>query len=328
MKPEFLSRLRCPQTGQHLSLELDAGIRDTVEIGDGWLVSSDGRYRYPVRGGIPRFVPESNYADSFGMQWNRFARTQLDSHSRQSISAERFWKATGWQPANLRGQWVLDAGCGSGRFAEIALGAGAYVVALDYSSAADACHHNLKHHPNLHVVQGDIYALPFAKASFPFVYSLGVLQHTPDVARAFAALPPMVAEGGSLCVDYYEKTFKSWLLPKYWLRPLTKRVPRLRLFAALERLVPVMLPISRALGRVPGVGKQLMRVVPVVNYDGIYPLTESQLFEWALLDTFDMLAPAYDHPQTAATARRWLEQAGLREIELLRVGHLVGRGRK
>jgi hypothetical protein len=70
-------------------------------------------------------------------------------------------------------------------------------VALDYSSAVDACYANLKHHPNLHVVQGDIYTLPFMQSAFPFVYSLGVLQHTPNVAKAFAALPPMVREGGS-----------------------------------------------------------------------------------------------------------------------------------
>lgn len=291
-------------------------------------MSADGQERYPLRGSIPRFVPESNYADNFGMQWNHFAKTQLDSHSGHPISAERFWKATGLRPQDLVGQWVLDVGCGSGRFAEVALAAGARVVALDYSSAVDACYANLKQHPDLHVVQGDIYALPFAPESFPFVYSLGVLQHTPDVARAFAALPPMLAEGGRLCVDYYEKSPQSRLLPKYWLRPITTRMPKLQLFAALERLVPMMLPISKALARVPMVGKLLKRVVPVVNYDGIYPLTAPQLLEWALLDTFDMLAPAYDQPQSAATARRWLEQAGLREIDVLKAGHLVGRGTK
>jgi len=69
-------------------------------------------------------------------------------------------------------------------------------VALDYSSAVDACYANLKHHPNLHIVQGDIYALPFEPGNFQFVYSLGVLQHTPNVAAAFAALPPMLKGGG------------------------------------------------------------------------------------------------------------------------------------
>jgi hypothetical protein len=92
-------------------------------------------------------------------------------------------------------------GCGAGRFAEVALKAGVKLVALVYSSAVDACYANLKNHPNLHVVQGDFYALPFALCEFPFVYSLDVLQHTPDVAKAFAALPPMVR--GASCVKIF-----------------------------------------------------------------------------------------------------------------------------
>ena len=324
MKPTLLARLRCPKSQQPLQLE--SGEIGESEIESGWLVSDDGQYRYPIRNGIPRFVAEGNYADNFGMQWNHFARTQLDSHSGHPISANRFWKATGWRPEDMKDQWLLDVGCGAGRFAEVALGAGAKVVALDYSIAVDACYANLKHYPNLYVVQGDIYALPFAPASFPYVYSLGVLQHTPDVAKAFAALPPIVAKaGGKLCVDYYEKSFKSALLPKYWLRPLTKRIPKAKLFGTLQRLVPVLLPFSFALGRIPFIGNLLKRLVPVANYEGILPLTETQLHEWALLDTFDWLAPEYDQPQTASMVRQWLDQSEMHRIEVLKAGHLVGR---
>jgi hypothetical protein len=138
----------------------------------------------------------------------------------------------------------------------------------------------------------------------------------------------MVESGGRLCVDYYEKSLKSALLPRQWLRPVTTRMPRDRLFAALETLVPLMLPVSRALGRLPVAGSLLKRLVPVANYEGILQLNETQLREWALLDTFDWLAPEYDQPQTAATAREWLEQAGLTSIEVLKAGHLVGRGVK
>lgn len=326
MKIELLEWLRCPATGSGLVLEGGSHGVDAVE--DGWLVAEDGVHRYPIRNSIPRFVPESNYADSFGTQWNRFRRTQLDSHSGHSVSAERFWQSTAWNPADLNGQWVLDAGCGSGRFAEVALSAGANVIAVDLSSAVDACYANLRHHPRLHVVQGDIYALPLVGGSFPFVYSLGVLQHTPDVARAFAALPPLLRPRGRLCVDYYGKTWKSVLLPKYWLRPITKRVPEAALFATLQKAVPIMLPISRRLGSVPRFGNALKRIVPVVDYHGMLPLSEQQHREWALPDTFDMFAPQYDQPQTRAKVRRWMFDAGMREVEVVNVGHLVARGRR
>lgn len=326
MKVDVLRLLRCPRSDQRLKIvdRLDEGGR----IKSGWLVSEDGHNRYPIRNFIPRFVPESNYADSFGMQWNRFRKTQLDSYSGHPISAGRFWKATGWTPHDVTGQWVLDIGCGAGRFAEVALDAGARVVAVDYSGAVDACYANLKDHPDLHVVQGDIYALPFHPGTFPFVYSLGVLQHTPDVERAFATLPRMVAPGGSLCVDFYEKSWKSLLRPKYWLRPITKRISKARLFAILEWLVPRLLPASRVVGTLPVIGNALRQAIPVANYFNVLPLNEEQQLEWSLLDTFDWFSPEYDNPQKSETVRRWLEQSGLQNVQVSRAGHLVARGTK
>jgi 2-polyprenyl-3-methyl-5-hydroxy-6-metoxy-1,4-benzoquinol methylase len=325
MRPEILEILLCPGTGERLRVE------DAVMVGgcmrSGWLVSADGQHRYPIKNFIPRFVPESNYANNFGMQWNKFRQTQLDSYSGHSISAERFWKATGWRPEDIAGKWVLDIGCGAGRFAEVALKAGAKVVALDYSNAVDACYENLKQYQDLHVVKGDIYALPFIQSFFPFVYSLGVLQHTPDVARAFFALILMVSSGGSICVDFYEKNFKSIFLPKFWLRPITKRIPQEKLFIILESLVPELLPLSRLFAKVPILGRGLKRLVPVANYEGILPLNEKQLFEWSLLDTFDWFAPQFDNPQTKETVECWLEKAGLEQRQVLMASHLVGRGR-
>lgn len=324
MRLKLLEILCCPVTGQDLMPDESTPEADAIE--NGWLVSKDGKHRYPVRNGIPRFVPEVNYADNFGMQWNHFSKTQLDSHSGQPISTERFWKATGWRPDEIEGKWILDVGCGAGRFAEVALNAGANVVALDYSSAVDACYENLKQHPNLYVVQGDVYALPFKKESFPYVYSIGVLQHTPDVKKAFFALPPMLQSSGKICVDFYWKRVRTMLHMKYLLRPLTKRLPQHFLFNLLKKVVPGLLRTSQLLGSVPVMGRFLKRLIPVADYTGIYPLDDKQLNEWALLDTFDMLAPRYDNPQTAADVRKWLEQAGLSDVEVFHAGHLVARG--
>jgi len=296
------------------------------EVESGQLVCERCARAYPITSFVPRFAPAENYAGSFGLQWNRFRQTQLDSHSGQPISRERFFRQTGWLPDDLVGKVVLDVGCGADRFAEIAVSCGANLIALDYSSAVDACWQNLGSCPNLNVVQGDIYHLPFRPASFDFVYCFGVLQHTPDVKQAFMALPAQLRVGGHLAVDVYPKLLGNLLWPKYWLRPLTRRLPSDRLFKLAQWMVRLLLPVSVFLGRIPVVGPKLRYAVPVANYEGVYPLSKTQLHDWAVLDTFDMLAPMHDHPQSVQTLREWFTTGGLSEIQVFRAGLVIGRG--
>lgn len=318
--------MRCPRTGSKLSIEVDETVNGRVKSGT--LTSAVGAHRYPIRHFIPRFVGEENYADNFGLQWNRFRRTQLDSNSGVPISHDRFYRYTGWTADELRDKRVLEVGCGAGRFTEVVLDAGAEVVALDYSSAVDACLENHKSRPNLTVVQGDVYHLPFSPGSFDYVFCLGVLQHTPEVREAFLALAPELRTGGRLAVDVYPKLRSNVLWPKYWLRPLTRTISPSKLFSVVEKLTPKLLPASRALAAVPVIGRRLRYLVPVVDYSGVYPLSKKQLEEWAVLDTFDMLSPAFDSPQTEETLRHWFAEAGLSAIEVFRDGFIVGRGVK
>ncbi len=280
---------------------------------------------YPVVRGVPRFISGDNYALSFGLQWDHFRTTQLDSTTGVPISRNRFLRQSGWDPSQLDGALVLDAGCGAGRFVEVALSCGARVVALDYSGAVDACRSNFSGHPRLEVVQGDICSLPFAARTFDYVYCFGVLQHTPDVRRSFLSLPPVLRPGGRLAVDLYCKSRLHRLLPKYRLRPLTTRMDPVSLFRLVQRITPPLLALSRVVGRIPRVGPRLRYLVPVANYEGVYPLTPSQLVEFATLDTFDMFSPAYDQPQDEGTLAGWFAEAGLADVEVFRDGLLIGR---
>jgi len=297
---------------------------EAVEV-SGALPCEECSRTYPISNGIPRFVPQKNYADNFGFQWNHFSKTQLDSCSGIGISRERLLTSTGWDWSAMKGKRVLDVGCGAGRFAEIALQSGAAVVGVDYSSAIHAAHSNLSHFPHFEAVQGSVYELPFAAGSFDYVYCLGVLQHTPHPAGAFAQLARQLKPGGRITVDVYPFLWTNLLWPKYWIRPITKRVPHQKLFRILERAVPPLLSLSRKMSSVPVVGTKLKYLLPVANYDGMYGLSESQLLEWALLDTFDMLSPEHDHPQSARTLARWFDEANLVDVEIFRKGQLIAR---
>ena len=326
MKYALVPLLWCPECHDSLTLSESRGSNGEAESGS--LDCAGCQIRYPIVRFIPRFVPADNYAANFGFQWNHFKQTQLDSYSGLPISRDRFFQQSKWSPLELAGKRVLDVGCGAGRFAEIALSCGADLVALDYSAAVDACWTNLGTHPRLNVVQGDIYSLPFKAGAFDYVYCFGVLQHTPNVADAFLNLPRQLRPGGHLAVDVYPKLFINIFWSKYWLRPFTKHISQARLFNSVQFLVKLLLPLSRVMGRIPLVGGKLKYAIPVANYEGVFPLSNSQLREWAVLDTFDMLGAAHDHPQSARTLRKWLLDAGLEQVEVFRVGHLVGRGMK
>ena len=90
------------------------------------------------------------------MQWNMFSKTQLDSNSGHPISSNRFWQATGWAPESMKGKWVLDAGCGAGRFLDVSSTSEAEVVGIDISNAIDAARKNLPERENVHYIQASI----------------------------------------------------------------------------------------------------------------------------------------------------------------------------
>jgi len=270
-------------------------------------------------------VPGENYADSFGFQWNKHRKTQLDSFSGLDVSKRRVEEATGW-PADFSGQCILEAGSGAGRFTEILVRTGAEVYSFDYSTAVDANYLNNGHNKNLHLFQGDIFNIPFAPGSFDKVICLGVIQHTPDPAKAFASLASQVKPGGELVIDVYRDDLFARLQWKYLLRPMTKRLDKNKLYKVISRLAPVLVPAARILRQIAG--RAGARLVPIVEYSHL-GLPEKLNKEWAVLDTFDMLSPEYDYPQSLAAVQGWFEKAGFIEVQVRNgLNGVVGKGTK
>ena len=296
---------------------------------------------FPIVNGIPRFVSTDNYAASFGLQWNSFRRTQLDSFTGTTISRDRLQRIAGGSLDVFRGQDVLEAGCGAGRFTEIMLAAGARVFAADISSAVDANRENCAAATGYFVCQADIVHLPLPSEQFDIVACIGVIQHTPDPEATMVALCSHLKPGGRLFIDHYPPNYPMTLSRRLLRRFLLTRssVYSLRfctnLVGWLWPLHRLMWRIFRAspLGRLPLLPKVrslFLRLSPLVDYHDAYPQLGAELLRtWALLDTHDTLTDVYKHLRSREQIETHLSRCGMETIETALAGNgIEARARK
>lgn len=311
---ETLLEVLC-EPGTRSALELRNAETREGEIWTGTLRSTSSGKEYAIRDGIPRFVPGDEYTDSFGFQWNRFSQVQLDSANGAPYSRRRFDAEISFTAAEARGKWMLDGGCGCGRFAEIAAETGANVIAFDYSSAVDAARRNLTGKPNVHFVQGDLLNPPIKPGALQFAYSIGVLQHTPDPRKAFSSILEMLEPGGKFGFTIYGRRWYTYCYSKYWLRPITRKIDGPKLLSMIESAMPFWFGVTDVLFRIPGLGKVFQFLIPVANYVDKTEFTREQRYQEAILDTFDMLSPSFDEPMSPEEAEVILNQFKVTDLQ-------------
>jgi SAM-dependent methyltransferase len=273
-------------------------------------------------------VPKNNYARSFGLQWKKYQKTQLDSHTGHPISADRLARCLGGDLDVVTGKRVLEAGCGAGRFTEVLLDHGAHVCACDLSQAVEANYANHRGRANYFVAQGDILSLPFPDGSFDYVVCLGVIQHTPSPEETIQALARYVRPGGTLVIDHYAEgaalnrvgqVFRRFLLglPASWRLPVCSGV------------VHAFWPVHRLVRRFPRLWR-LKTLSPVFDYSDALPfLSPRQLKEFALLDTHDAHTDYFKHLRTPEQIAACLHGLGLEEVTVWKGGNGVeARARK
>lgn len=301
MKESLIQYLVCPDCRGTLDLAIQT--REEKEIVRGTLRCRCCTQVYPITKGVPRFVGTDSYSKSFSFQWKVHRTIQVDSLAGHDQSFKTFVKKTGFTESELKEKLVLDVGCGTGRYMEVAVKLGAEVIGVDLSYAVDAAYRNMGWRQGLHVVQADVFRLPFGPHAFDAIYSIGVLHHTPSTREAFLCLPPLLKPRGLIAIWVYAWA-GEWSVFLDRLRALTVRVPSPMLYG----LCWVCVPMLHAMACLPLLWRIAWRIPTSDGHRGLI---------WDVLDTFDLWSPRYQWKHTEPEVREWFEKGGLTDVSAL-----------
>lgn len=302
MKHNLIDILACPECGSNLKLQIYE--MENGEIKSGRLICEKDLHNYKIVNFIPRFVLNDDYVDNFSFEWDKHKQTQFDSISGINESETMFKQKTGIDLAGLNGKLVLDVGCGSGRYMEIVQKYGGHIVGIDLSYSVDVAFKNLGIKENVHVIQADVFKLPFKKEIFDYIFSIGVLHHTPNTKKAFECLPKLLKKGGEIAIWVYSNEGLSMKLinaVSWFYRLTTTRLPKQWIYWFSYISLPLYYP---------------KRIKPLeVILTLLLPTSTHKLKDWRVLDTFDWYSPKYQWKHTHKEVMKWFSDMGLMEVK-------------
>jgi SAM-dependent methyltransferase len=180
---------------------------------------------------------------------------------------------------DLRGQSVLDVGCGTGWFSREAARRGARVTSLDI---ALQLLHETRRKVETGRVNGDACALPFASGSFDLVISSECIEHTLDPRQALREIHRVTRPGGRLLVTVPNQVwhFSATIAHVFKLRPyegyehwlgwweirrilggLHARIDQMRGFHLVPPLFRPTWPVLRRIDRLgPTIGPAMLNI--------------------------------------------------------------------
>ena len=278
--------------------------------------------RYAIRSGIPDFVDletgndasleaiKSATVSQFGYEWRHYkdwgwleAYPDVADAERKFLGAlienteAAFSGKSMLSDSDLdTGKWVLDAGCGNGRFTNQAARRGANVVGVDIGDGTVSAFAHTRHLENVHILRGDLFNLPLVKDAFDTIFSIGVLMHTGDAEKAFREIVCRVKPGGHVVAHVYGRGRQSYEIIDRTLRAVTVKLPVSfqMLFAKGAAAVARWFLASQDRERY-----FWQKIYPHIN---LLP-TDHHMFDW-------WSAPVATH-HTIGEVSDWFESAGL-----------------
>jgi uncharacterized protein YbaR (Trm112 family)/ubiquinone/menaquinone biosynthesis C-methylase UbiE len=208
MKRQVLDVLCCPKCKHDLTLIETQIVGE--EIIEGFLNCNNCQILFEISKGVPRMIIDTDnrkeIAESWDFEWAKVAEGMFEEGGNvygitEEEELNRFFRYLAVAPGDLRGKFILDAGCGRGRLIKPLAKHGAVVFGMDVSSTLVDVYEDCKRYENANIIQADILNLPFRIDMFNYVWAMGSIFLTGNTKRAFENLSNLVKSSGKLFVS-------------------------------------------------------------------------------------------------------------------------------
>jgi len=142
---------------------------------------------------------DKRVVDEFGEEWLKFHDF---TDKRIKAAAEEYFDIIDQTIVN-KNTYVLDIGCGTGRWTKYLASKAGFIEAVDPSNAIFAADNLLRNVDNVRLSKASVDTLPFPDETFDFAMSVGVLHHVPNTQQALIDCVKKVKKGGYFYVYLY-----------------------------------------------------------------------------------------------------------------------------
>lgn len=196
--------LRCPLCGKDFSPQADI------------LVCTEG-HSFPYKKNIIDFSSaeeidpiQQRSKRSFGVEWTKYYANLGWSSKDLAHETEMFLTYTRAMPNFFSDNIVIDAGCGNGRYINVINRISSppprLIIGIDVSDSIFVAAKNCSVFNNVLFIKMNLNLLPkILKEPVDYIYSIGVLHHTPDAKESFYDLAQCVRQQGFFSLFLYGK---------------------------------------------------------------------------------------------------------------------------
>jgi SAM-dependent methyltransferase len=264
--------------------------------------------------------------DSFGEEWKSFHGF---SHKDLQWLGDKYFDVVTSAMLNNTMK-VIDIGCGSGRIIKYLKGRYGHITGIDPSKAIFVANELIGREDAVELIQTSTDNIPFPDNYFDFGYSLGVLHHIPDTAKALNDCIKKIRPGGYFLLYLYYSLdnkpfyFRIFFFLSNLVRRVVSKMPlKLKKISCDILAVILYLPFVGLCRffkflRIP---ERIRKNVPLQSY-------ESQSFYLIRNDSLDRFGTPLEQRFSKKQMQKMMENAGLTDIVFstdIPYWHAVGR---